>query len=321
MYYNAYDGDSGVTFSNNTLSRCNWGIGAAQNSGTSSGFTITGNDISCVAGGACNWDDAADGWHHNGIMIYPQDGDTMNHVVIANNYIHDIGDSANPGHETGHIFLDPSGSGNLPGVQIYNNVLVTSSATGGGPANAYITIGLGVSGALVFNNTIDGGGSQGMSGQVSPTFKNNIVTIVSTGMDLNAGYSGVTSDYNDWYGLTGSNSMIAQPSGYYANVAAWTSATGFDSHGVTGNPILMSGFMPGPGSAAIGKGTNLASLGISGLSIGAPQYFGVAYACGSGCVVRPSSGAWDMGAYQTGTLGSGNGNPPSPPTNLTATVK
>jgi len=291
IFYGGANGDTGVTISDNTVSRCNWGVGADQ-SGTSSGFTVTGNDISQ----ASNWDDANDGaFHHNGIMIFPQNGDVMNNVVIANNYIHDIN-----GHETAHIFLDPSGTGDLPGVRVYNNVLTTT--TGGGPANAFITDGAGVSGALVFNNTISGAGAQGISGQVSPTFKNNIITGMTTGISLNSGYTNVTSGSNDLSGL----------------INTVTAGIDLDASSITGNPELTSNYMLGPGSPAAGKGTNLTSLGITGLDTGAPQYFGISYACGAGCQVRPSTGPWDMGAYYQGSV---VGNQPSPPTGLIATVQ
>ena len=388
IFYSAGNGDSGVTISDNTLSRCNWEVGADQ-SGTSSGFTITGNDITCVAGSAtCNWDTYAQGvvsvtngsptvnwvsgtqfnysfvgstllgggsppynvssvnsatqitlttnwtgstgnqsfnltdqaFHHNGIMIFPQDTDTMNSVVIANNYIHDInGLQGGTNEETGHIFLDPSGTGDLPGVQIYNNVLITT--TGDGPSNAFITIGTGVTNSEVFNNTLSGSASQGISGQLNPTFKNNIIDGVFTGIFLNSSYTTPTSNYNDIYGLTGgTQSMIAGGSSY-STVAAWTTGTALDANSVTTNPNLTAAFM----LQANLTGTNLTSLSIAGLDVGAPQYFGVSYACGTGCVARPSSGNWDMGAYPYSSAGVPVAPAPTmftlaPPTNLTAKV-
>ena len=59
------------------------------------------------------------------------------------------------------------------------------------------------------------------------------------------------------------------------------------------------------GSAAIGKGANLTSLGITALNSDAAG------------TARPSSGGWDIGAFQygsqTGTI--------DPPSGLNATVK
>ena len=131
--FNGNSGDT-VTIQQNTISRCNWGTGGF---GLSSSFIVTGNDISCVTGGQCNWQTTADTFHHNGVILFPQTGN-ISGAVISNNYIHDIGGTTgSSGTETGHIFLDPGGTGNIPNVQIYNNILVTTSG-GVGPTNAYI---------------------------------------------------------------------------------------------------------------------------------------------------------------------------------------
>ncbi len=312
VFYGSSAGDSNITISNNTISRTNWAIGVGP-SGISNGLLITGNDISCVVGAVCNWDtNDGQAFHHNGVMIYPiNSGDQVEGVTISNNFIHDLN-----GQVTAGIFLDPS-NGDIPGVQIYNNVFNTTNGQSG-PANAWITVGVGVTGALVINNTIAGYASQGISGRSSPTFRNNIVSSVSCGEFLNNGYSGVASDYNNFYNLLGSTlSFYAGGSGF-ATIAAWTSAMGFDVHSRSGNPNLTGSFTLGSGSAAIGKGANLTSLGITGLQTGAPQSFGVNYACGNGCIARPTSGAWDMGAYQTS--GSSSSQPNSP-TGLTAQVQ
>jgi parallel beta-helix repeat protein len=289
--------------SNNTISNTNWGIG---HGGATKGIVITGNDISHAS-----FEDANDNYHHNGIMMFPQ-GVLAQGVVISNNYIHDIG-----GHETAHIFLDPAGSGDLPGVLIYNNVVATLS--GNGPANAFITVGIGVSGSRVFNNTISGSGGQGISGQISPTLQNNIITATYCGICLNGGAAGVVSNYNDISNLTGGSIQMNDGTHGYGSLAAWSAGTKQDENSITANPILTSTFGLNSGSGAIGKGANLTFLGISGLNIGAPQFFGTKYSCGVGCVQRPSNGGWDMGAYQSS--GSGSAQSPAPPSSLNAQVQ
>jgi len=312
IFYGSQAGDSGIVISNNTITRTNWGIGVGP-SGISNGLLIMGNDISCVVGAVCNWD-TNDGmaFHHNGVMIYPiGGGDKVEGVVISNNYFHDLN-----GQVTAGIFLDPS-SGDIPNIQIYNNVFNTTNGQSG-PANAWITIGVGVTGALVANNTIAGYASQGISGQVGPTFKNNIVSSVSCGEYLNAGYSGVVSDYNDFYNLLGSTlSFYAGGSGF-TTLSDWTAGMKLDTHSISGNPKLTPSFLLSTGSPAIGVGTNLTALGIPGLDVGAPQTFGVNGSCGTGCVARPTSGAWDMGAFQVSGSSSTQVNPPS---GLTALVQ
>lgn len=292
--FNGNSGDT-VTIQQNTISRCNWGIGGF---GLSSTFIVTGNDISCVAGGACNWGTTADTFHDNGIILFPQSGN-MSGVVISNNYFHDIGGTTgSSGTETGHIFFDPGGTGNVPNAQIFNNVLVTT-ASGVGPTNGYITDA--GSGTAMYNNVISGTGAHGIDSVTSPTIKNNIITGMQVGIYLNTGFTGVSSNFNDFFGLTGNGSGIMcvnSGSTCYASVAAWHTAQGFDTNSIITAPNLTAAYVPNSGSPVIGTGTNLTSLGIAGLDVGAPQTFGASYACGTGCVARPSSAAWDIGAYQ-----------------------
>jgi len=320
LWYDGSATDSGIVFSNNTISGCNWGIGG---SGSTNGLTITGNDITCVAGAVCNWDDAADANHHNGIMLFPQNGQTYSNLVISNNFIHDVN-----GHTTAHIFLDPSGTGSLPSVQIYNNVLYTTPGQTG-PANNFIEP-AGTAGAVVYNNTMSGNAYQAIGLFTNDTTKNNIVVGSGKGTGANSGITGVASGYNDYYGLTcsGGGCYVLNGSGccsgglsqFTAGSTAVCSPSGCDVNSVTVNPVLDASLMLTSSSpAAVHTGINLTSLGISGLDVSAPQFFGVSYACGTGCVARPSTGAWDMGAYQYST--TTGGQQPNPPSGLTALVQ
>ena len=151
MEYDPINGDSNITISYNTITGVNFGIAAISTGSnfTTSGLSIIGNDISCTVGAACIWDDPAGSWHHDGIILFPGASgsvtQTMNGVVIANNYMHDMQSSTNSsvcgsappsgaGCVTANIFIDPGGNGSLPGLQIYNNVItvqtVPAPATG-----------------------------------------------------------------------------------------------------------------------------------------------------------------------------------------------
>ena len=112
--------------------------------------------------------------------------------------------------------------------------------------------------------------------------------------------SGVTVDYNDYYNDSSGITNITNES--------TACSGGCDAHSITTNPLLNSDSTLQSSSPAKGAGTNLTSLGITGLDTGAPQYFGVNYACGTGCVARLSSGAWDMGAYEASSGGTGSGS-------------
>jgi len=278
IYDNMADGNSNITISQNIISHCNWGIGVGQ-TGTSSGLTITGNDIS----DAYVWDTNADAFHHNGVMVYGTGSSTtLNGLLIAGNYIH-----GNMGaNETGHIFLDPTGSplGNMPNVLIYNNVLVSNSSNG--PTNGYITVGYGITGAGIYNNTISGNG-QGTYGidVVGAMVENNIVTGVYTGEEVDRGHTSNGSSSNVFYGLTGSTQSMCYDGTCYPTIVAWNAATGFDPLPPTiiSNPNLTATYTLGSGTPA-NNGINLTSLGIAGLDVDKAG------------ISRPSTGAWNMGA-------------------------
>lgn len=314
-------GNSNLTISNNTIYRTNWGVGGFNGGGSLSGAVITGNDISCVAGSAnCNWDTTNDAFHHNGIIVFPQSG-TISGLVIANNYIHDInGYYGGTNEETSHIFLDPGGSGVISAPEIYNNVLVTT--VGSGPSNAFISGGIdigyntGVTGAIIANNTLSGPAGWGLGSDTNSIIENNIVVGTGSVEYFDSGASGNTVNFNDGYGFS-------QGWANFATLASWQSSStsvcsgGCDKSSTSSSPSLNSDYSIPATSPAKGTGVNLTSLGITGLDTGAPQYFGVKYACGSGCVLRSPTGNWDMGAYPSGSGASY----PGAPIGLTGTVQ
>jgi hypothetical protein len=317
IYYSNGNGDSNNSIQYNTLSRCNWEIGI-NGGGTATGINIIGNDISCVVGGVCNWDDPIDANHHNGIMLDPQSGNTLSGVTIANNYFHDIN-----GNTTSYIFHDSGGTGSINCLSelIYNNIFFTT-ATQTGPANQMITGGCGI-----YNNTFLGPGAAQIGVGANATVQNNIMsspgtskTVVST---CGTGCTGNTLAYNLYYNVGAGWTNNA--GSFWSTLASWQSASApFCSGGcdvassLVGNPVLNSDFTLGSGSAAVGVGKNLTYLGIAGLDVSAPQYFGSKYACGNGCLPRPSTGAWDIGAYQSSSSSAGQ---PAPPSGLIAQVQ
>ena len=309
-----------VTINGNTIYRCNWGIGGY---GASTSVVITNNDIYGVIGGPNNWATTNDQFHHNGIFFFPQSAN-MNGMVIADNFIHDIGGTTgSSGTETGHIYIEPGSGADVPNALIYNNVL-TTSAGAYPPANAYITDREGASGTKIFNNTIvesSGAATHWNScimAQNSPTIENNVCEGMQVGIWLSNNPTSVVSNYNDFYGLLGNGTgafITGDGATGYPTLSAWTSSTGYDASSIATDPSLTSAFMLNSGSPVIGKGTNLTSTGISGLTASAPQIFGINYSCGTACLTRPSSGAWDMGAYEFS--GSGSTQKPAAPTGLT----
>ncbi len=298
IQFNAGTSNSGVLITRNTTGRCNQHIAVSTGG---AGQAIDGAVISYNSmADAVNWDDGVtDTFHHNGVFVFHGSGGTITNTVVAGNLI--TGDFGV--NDTGYIFFNVSG-GTITGSLVYNNLLINTSSNG--PVNGFITS-LGSGSGSAYNNTIfcnNAGFAAVKLDNSGNIFKNNIISGCVRGISVNAGASMTASDYNDIYNLSGGSSVMSYNGTDYASVAAWTVGTGFDGNSITANPNLAVSYMLNAGSPSIGSAANLTSLGITGLTIGAPQTFGIAYSCGSGCVSRPSSGAWDIGAYQF--LGGGS---------------
>jgi hypothetical protein len=229
------------------------------------------------------------------------------------------------------IFMDEQGTNRIPGYQIYNNVYNIQDGAYGGPSGAELiseSQTSGNTGSYIVNNTVYQGTADGTCMHVnyptSLTLENNIF--------VNCGYQYLDNDtqmspiydYNDWYSTIGSGSGWIVSSGTNCtgtgcSFSGWK-ALGVDTHGKFANPNLnTTSFQLPSGSAAIGAGANLTGLcsTLTALCNGAPQTFGAGGACGSGCLARSSSDAWDVGAYP---YSSSSSNPPPVPTSLTAVV-
>lgn len=298
----AYNGDSNVTISNNTIFHCNWGVGvgAATAGASISNLLIHDNDIS--DGGV--WEDPADNNHHNGIYVFAEQASSkLTGLQIYNNYIH--GDWRL--HVTGWIFMSCQ-TGTITNPLVFNNVL-TSSSVASIPANAFIMAW--VDNPSLYNNTIVGATTSAgngievtsCSGSAKGTINNNIISTVATGIYAPAGTVLTASDNNQIYNVS-ANAMVYH-STFYPSVAAWVSGTGYDANSLTSSPALTAVGTLSAVSPSIGAGVNLSGLGIAALDRDKAG------------VVRPSTGSWDIGAYQY----RGGVTLVLPPSQLTATPK
>jgi len=315
---------SGVSTSNlqvhhNYVGDMGWGITVA---GYGDGFRaaniqIYNNEIT----NWCNWvspGDPSNGLHSNGIYTFDlcaTDGCTTNGVGDAssnmyNNYIH--GDMV-----CGYTGASASGfiqASTHSYFNVFNNLLVWEQGPSGYEAGEFFFYFQGCnaetnhlcSGSLnVFNNTLIGNANTELVYMaLGPTVstKNNLMT---TGTALNygsCGFHGFTADYNLGYNLHASHWISENCSGSTLTLAQWQGTPYLqDLHSTTGNPLLSGTYQLQVGSAAIGAGTNLTSLGIAALNVDANG------------VARPTTGPWDIGAFQ---FSSNNLTPPSAPFNL-----
>jgi hypothetical protein len=323
----------------NTIYNIDHGVTLASNSTNTSIASVLEHDNDISNGS--NWDSLYQSgncdWHHDGTHIFAQGSasDTFNGVQIYNNYIHGVWTVTNGGSNAGcfnaHIYFE----GDVISPAIFNNVLELDSGPLNAPDGGYVSVraeGYG-SGAQIMNNTflINNAATSGASGTIqvvdeaNTRLVNNLfsgtgsssfgyfITMQNADTSCVAGYC----DYNLYYHLANgyywwqTNSFIDFATGS----PSWQSSQ-LDTHGQFGvNPQLNSvPYTLQSGSPAIGAAKNLSELNLAALNSGAPTVFGVGG--GTGNIVRPSSGAWDQGAYES----SPGGQAPGAPTNLTAVV-
>jgi hypothetical protein len=331
---------SNLVIQNNTLHDMKWAIrNSYANGSTYSNLTVTGNNIynmdhgwfatdssssgsavmsnfyvySNTLGSMTNWDNTANNNHHDGFHLNTNSSSTrFTNVYLYNNvYAGDPGANANAG-----FFSYPASAAAESGIYAFNNVFVNQSSNhcwANGP------VGLATVGSSwVVNNTVlsnttscKDNGFIYEDGGTGVTFKNNILqNTPNAAVYVTSGTTISASNYNDDY-----QSVSWFYSGtWYSSLSGWQ-ALGYDANSTTGNPQLTGTYhLTNSSSAAWQKGTSLYSMcngqptpGLGALCIDAAG------------VQRPSTGSWDMGAYEDS---AGSSAPaPNPPTGLTAIVE
>jgi hypothetical protein len=232
-------------------------------------------------------------FHENSI----EDLSNSTRVAIYNNVIHDISSG------TSMILC--------PNMDFYNNVIYEGSTGNTTPLEINGDSGCGSSAGIstnIYNNTwVPGGNSTPIiakaSGQTiagTANIYNNHV-IGGAVYDTGIGYASVTVCGSAGTGAPGSCELLQTIS---AATSAGYTATETNSSGL---PVPYSPISSN--SATVGIAVDLTSS-CGSLTALCSDIWGVA---------RPSSGAWDAGAYQFATNSSAT--PPNPPQNLTATVQ
>jgi parallel beta-helix repeat protein len=236
------------------------------------------------------------------------------HYLIFNNTVK---------NQSQNIYLTSNGtSAQLGDIWIFNNIVYNdaTSSTGvnmtSGSMCCNININSGTT-AYILSNTLGGsvalfdilvgdgsGGNNSSMAFSGVTIKNNIIT--------NSGYIGlwtypssnvVAMDNNIYY--NNSTAMLHWgTSGNLNSITSVRSATGMEASGQSSNPLINA--FPTPtlqsSSPALSAGANLTSLGQAFLD------------SDKNGTARPSSGAWDIGAFSSGSAVAR----PNPPTNVTA---
>jgi hypothetical protein len=292
---------SGITISNNQIYNIDHGIaiGGPHAGNTITNVNVFGNNIHDYS----NWDTPGDVWHHDGIHIWGYNDDGSDTITGVNIYNNTFGGCVGQ-NVTAHVFVEANG-GSTKNVKIYNNSLIDTC--NGGDGDGLLTTGQD-GGYQIYNNTFMGTAGDtcvGTSNSPNTTFVNNVVSGCGTLMYVTSGGSFTSGGlHNNIYAACSSSNCFAFPGGYTTSFAAWQSYTGQDaspSADIASAGLSPAG-VPQSGSPLIGAGVNLTSLGIAALNT---DIAGNA---------RPSTGSWTIGAY------SNSGPTPQPPTGLTGTI-
>ncbi len=257
-------------------------------------------------GSTTNWDTTSDSFHHNVLHLYMNTASDSIRTEFYNNL--SDGDWGTCCTTATFIYQEFAIPNNF---YVFNNVEIQYP---GNLQPAWIFSGTPI---LFVNNTHIGVATT--SSNVEATLIGGKVTIENNATEgygqfiqvYGPGLSVTAIDYNV-YGAIG---ISGNPPWQYGTTGAndfssWKSACSCDSHGA--NPARLgvnASGVPQAGSALIGAGVNLTSLGI------APLNFDTSAGGTRTPVARPATGAWDVGAYQHSAATG-----PNPPSNLTAIV-
>ena len=294
-YSRAYNIDHGLAF------------GAA---GSIYGVTVHDNHIYNFA----NWDTTTNRYHHDGLHLWGQNGGRISGGAIYNNRFD--GDSGV--NITGDIFIQDS----VSHIAVYNNVFVVLSTRYNHAlwfcASSTSLPGGAATGNSAHNNTISAGGhSQGgamlVQSQVGFSSYNNVLMGGQSDITIYGGgsISGINNNvYVDLISFNDRNTFGYQGK-VYQTLAQWKAACRCDGSSLFVSPSQVGLSSTGQitvGSAAVGAGANLTSLASGSLSALASDILGA---------LRPGSGSWDAGAFQTGSAPA----KPGPVGGVTATVQ
>lgn len=247
-------------------------------------------------GTTANWDTTVDQYHHDGTHFFA--GTTWASSWSFNVY-NNLFDGNWGNNNTANIFTqeDP------PNLVFFNNVFIQAAGnlinngliSAGGPNTA------------IYNNTFLGSSVTlsdcvSLQGATSVTFKNNVLSGCNTFITSGSGFTFASGGLsNNIYAAVaaGGNGPFNYQGNNEATFAAWQTATGQDAapSAQVSSANLNNLGIPQSGSAVIGAGLNLTSLGITALdsdtSAGNTRT----------PVARPPVGStllWSAGAYQFG---------------------
>ena len=302
-----------LTVSGNDIYNMDHGyfMGDSSSSGTAtaSGFYIYANTF----GSMTNWDNTADNNHHDVVHLNANSSTTRfsDFYIYNNSFSGDVGANGNAG-----LFTNEAGgsTANVASVYFFNNVFVNTSTShcfadgfiswveGGALTavnNTWVSLDTGGSPVCTNNGTSlngDNGISPYENGSISLTAENDIMqTMQNQFLDLDGGSSITAINFNDYYTGGGWTSLSGAST---TTFSTWKTDCSCDASSTTANPDLTGSYhLSGSSSAAWQTGTNLTS------SCSGQPTPGLGALCSDkNGTARPTSGAWDMGAYEDSAI-------------------
>jgi hypothetical protein len=308
-----------ITFSNNVCANFDHclGMGNVNNTPTVWGpVYFFGNSMTH----ATTWDTGGVGqYHHDGLHLwaYCSDGGSYcpgtywNNVYVYNNHFYGNWGAINT---TAHIFFEE----NIHNAWVFNNWFdCTQSGDQCDSAAAYLQ---GTNVTSVNNTLVGSGSSQPTAlhfmGGPNIVAQNNVistaqVTITIASADESGANATTISALNHNVYMNGGSSPWVFMGNFISSLSGWQAGSGETNavYAATSTVNLPAGTLRA-GSPAIGAGANLASM-CSGQHIP-----GLGALCSdANGNKRPTSGAWDAGAFSFNTVPA-----PQPPTGLTGVV-
>lgn len=251
-----------------------------------------------------NWDTGtADVYHHDYVHCFSAVGAKIQNLYLYNNLF-----DGNEGDccVTAMVYLEgstgPAWTDSTGTAYIWNNVFLGSIDVNN--SNIYVAAG---AGHQFLNNVLivaapGGGGCLGFyQSSTSVTVQNNVIEGCNAVINSSTATSFTSIDYNYYGHASGGSNIFSFASTHSNTFAGWQTACSCDAHSFAASPLsstianLSATGIPALGYLGIGTGLNL-SASATGLMATLQN---TTTAGGSALAVpRPSSAAWDIGAYQ-----------------------
>jgi hypothetical protein len=301
-----------ITVSNNTFYNCADCWNYGTNAPTAS-VIVYGNHIYDPA----NWDTTSHAFHLDGIHFYPNSGTANLSGLVVYNNLFEAGGLGN----TAHLSLE----GGFSSPAIFNNVFNNNPAYHMPALEMWTDGGIyAITNPIIVNNTFMGG-DETFGGNVDVfindtgitgiTLENNVVTGGNTLVSVNPGSSFIAINHNVYENIFadgGANQVFGYNGASYSTLTSWRAALPAATGQDSASLFDTISQIALASGGQLNHGSSAIGEGINLTSLGI-----TALDTDRTGAPRPTTGPWDAGAFAS----SGATSLPAAPTGLTATVQ